>query len=67
VVISAEAGFFGSVSKRMSRLVRIPHNLPEPRSTTGKPEILRSRVISRISPSVVSGWMVIGLMTMPLS
>jgi hypothetical protein len=37
------------------------------RSTTGKPEILRRAVISRTSARVVSGLMVSGLMTMPLS
>ena len=63
----AEAGTLASPSKRMSRLVTMPTNLPEPRSTTGKPEILRRAVISRISAKVVSGWMVSGLMTMPLS
>ncbi len=62
-----EAGTLGSPSKRMSRLVRMPTSLPVPRSTTGKPEILRRAVISRTSARVVSGWMVSGLMTMPLS
>ncbi len=57
----------GLVSKRMSRFERMPHSLPVPRSTTGKPEILRRAVISRISRRVVSGWMVTGLITMPLS
>ena len=58
---------FGSISNRMSRWVRMPTSLPVPRSTTGKPEIFRRAVISLISRRVVSGWMVSGLMTMPLS
>ncbi len=57
----------GSCSKRMSRLVRMPTSLPVPGSTTGKPEIFRRAVSACTSPSVVSGLMVKGLMTMPLS
>ena len=66
-VISADAAMAPSVSKRMSRLVRMPTSLPLSRSTTGKPEMRRASRMALISSSVVSGWMTIGLITMPLS
>ena len=67
MVISAEAFTLSPASKRTSRLVRMPTSLPEPFSTTGKPEMRRWALIWRISARVVSGWMVSGLITMPLS
>ena len=56
-----------ALSKRMSRLVRMPTSLPVSFSTTGKPLMRRRCLIWRISARVVSGWMVRGLITMPLS
>ncbi|MNE43929.1 hypothetical protein D3C77_428530 [compost metagenome] len=67
VVISSAALRFGSVSKRMSRLVSMPTSLPLLGSTTGKPVIFLRSTICRTSPSVVSGDTVTGLTTMPLS
>ena len=54
-------------SKRKSRLVTKPTTLPS--STTGKPDILRLRLdsISSKSPISISGPMVMGSFTTPLS
>jgi hypothetical protein len=66
LVINALAGTSSRVSKRMSRFVRMPQSVPFA-STTGKPEIFRRALIWRTSLSRVSGLMVSGLMTIPLS
>ncbi len=44
LVISSATGWRGSSANRTSRLVRMPASLPDPRSTTGMPEILWSAI-----------------------
>ena len=66
-VMMADTGWSRRFSKRKSRLVTKPTTLPF--STTGKPDILRLRraCISTNSPISISGPMVTGSFTMPLS
>ena len=59
-------GWPGFSAKRTSRLVRMPHSLPD-FSTIGMPLIRLRFISSSASASVWSGVMVIGLTTMPLS
>lgn len=53
-----------SVSKAMSRLVTMPSSLPAP-SVTGTPLMRNLAHRASASPRVASGWMVMGLATMP--
>ena len=66
VVISSRIGCAGFSAKRTSRLVRMPTSLP-PRSVTGMPLMRLALMIACASPRVASGWIVIGLTTIPLS
>ena len=53
------------MAKRTSRLVRMPTSRPVSGSTTGMPLMWCCAFSARTSASVWSGWMVIGLITMP--
>ena len=65
-VMTSRTGRFGSVSKRMSRLVQMPTSLPSS-STTGRPEMRKRAHLASTSPMVSSGVQVTGLETMPAS
>ena len=58
-------GISNRVSKRRSRLVRIPTSFPF--LVMGTPEILYFRMTSRASETLASGAMVTGSTIMPLS
>ena len=66
-VIISRTGRFGLVSKRTSRLVRMPTSRPLSSSTTGMPEIPCSSLRRSASLTGRSGAMVSGLTTMPAS
>ena len=66
LVISSLTGWRGFSAKRTSRLVRMPHSLPD-FSTIGMPLMRLVFISSSASASVWSGVMVIGLTTIPLS
>jgi hypothetical protein len=66
VVIKSSMGLSLSVSKRRSRLVKMPTSNPVS-STTGIPPILFSRMSWKASPTRALLCMVIGSMIMPLS
>ena len=65
-VISSLTGWRGFSAKRTSRLVRMPHSLPD-FSTIGMPLMRLAFISSSASARVWSGVMVIGLTTIPLS
>ena len=64
-VISSRIGWLGSLAKRTSRLVMMPTRRPVRRAITGMPEIDSRLMMFSASDSGWSGWMVIGLTTMP--